>query len=74
VQVVIADTGVIASAVRDELSDADTPEWVRNWMASPPAWVKAWNARSCGCFRQTEAHEFSLPSWMRLSPMRQVKA
>ncbi len=31
---------LLPSAVRDELSNADTPESVRNWMASPPAWVE----------------------------------
>jgi len=31
---------LLPTAVRDELSDADTPEPVRNWMESPPAWVE----------------------------------
>jgi len=31
---------LLPSAVRDELSHSDTPELVRNWMASPPGWVE----------------------------------
>ncbi len=31
---------ILPSAVRDELSDPDTPLSVRDWMADPPSWVE----------------------------------
>jgi predicted nucleic acid-binding protein len=31
---------LLPSAVRDELSNPDTPSLVRSWMANPPTWVE----------------------------------
>jgi predicted nucleic acid-binding protein len=43
------ETGVLPSAVRDQLSDADAPTLVGNWTADPPAWIKVHDAaRSTG--------------------------
>ena len=31
---------ILPSAVKDELSDPNTPLLARNWMAAPPVWVE----------------------------------
>jgi predicted nucleic acid-binding protein len=46
---------LLPSAVRDELSNADTPESVRHWMASPPAWVDVRQTTDIGADDSDEA-------------------
>ena len=37
---------IMPSAVRDELTDPDTPSLVRNWIADPPQWIEVRQAGS----------------------------
>src|SRR6266853_3411044 len=45
---------VIATVVRDELTHAETPLPVRNWMESPPGWIEALGAPDPSDFRSSK--------------------
>ena len=53
-------TVLVPTAVRDELTDRDTPEAVRAWMSKPPVWLEIRNERRITKFAKRA-------DWMRVN-------
>jgi predicted nucleic acid-binding protein len=61
---------ILPSAVRDELTDPDTPPVVRDWIANPPGWLEIRSTSGAATVRDLGAGETEAIALANRTPFR----